>query len=81
MYQKEIGHLMAKEVNFIPEIIFYIIYVIAILVFVVNPGIINNDTVKFGVYGAFLCLTMYATYDLTNHAILKDWPLKIIIID
>ena len=81
MYQKEIGHLMADKVNFIPAIIFYLIYALAILVFVVDPALAKGDWVKALVYGAFLGLTMYATYDLTNNATLKDWPVKVTIID
>lgn len=81
MYKSEIGHLMADKVNFVPAIIFYLIYTIAILVFVVNPAVDKNDLMHAVIYGAFLGFAMYATFDLTNQAALRDWPLKVTIID
>lgn len=81
MYKSEIGHLMADKVNFVPAIIFYLIYTIAILVFVVNPAVDKNDLMYAVIFGAFLGFAMYATFDLTNQAALRDWPLKVTIID
>ncbi len=81
LYKANIGHLMSDKVNFIAAGVFYLLYVGALLYFVIDPAI-ASASVWQGIWrGAFLGLVMYATYDLTNLATLKDWPLKITIID
>ena len=81
LYKANIGHLMSDKVNFIAAGVFYLLYVGALLYFVIDPAI-AGDSVWQGIWrGAFLGLVMYATYDLSNLATLKDWPLKITIID
>ena len=39
----------------------------------------HRKMVRF--YGAFLGLFAYATYDLTNQATLKNWPLAVTVAD
>ena len=81
LYKANIGHLMSDKVNFIAAGVFYLLYVGALLYFVIDPAI-ASASVWQGIWrGAFLGLVMYATYDLTNLATLKDWPLKITVID
>lgn len=81
LYQNQIGHLMAQKVNFPAAGIFYLIYIVALLVFVIQPAMANQKVSQAILYGALLGFAMYATYDLTNLATLKDWPIKITIID
>ena len=80
-YQNNIGHLMADKVNFVPVIIFYFIYVFAILTFVVNPAVESGDLKRGILMAALLGLAMYSTYDLTNMATLKDWPAIVTVVD
>ncbi len=80
-YQNNIGHLMADKVNFVPAIIFYFIYVFAILRFVVNPAVESEDLKRGILMAALLGLAMYSTYDLTNMATLKDWPAIVTVVD
>jgi uncharacterized membrane protein len=54
---------------------------VGVLVFVVLPGIKENDLAATLVKAAFFGLLTYATYDLTNLATIKDWPVLITIID
>lgn len=79
-YRNQIGFLMG-EVNWVAAIIFYLLYIVGILVFAVLPGIESGSWVKVLVLGAFFGFIAYATYDLTNLAVLKDWPLTVTIID
>lgn len=81
LYQSQIGHLMAEKVNFVAAGIFYLLYIVALLVFVINPSVAGQDVVKAIFLGALLGLVMYGTYDLTNLATLKEWPIKITVID
>ncbi|MGO3018484.1 MAG: DUF2177 family protein [Anaerococcus sp.] len=80
-YQEHIGHLMAEKVNFLPALMFYLIYVLALLVFIVNPALADGNLLKGILLGAFLGFAMYATYDLTNMATLKDWPTIVTVVD
>ncbi len=81
LYKQNLGHLMAEKTNFIAAGAFYLLYVAALLVFVINPAIASGSVWQALYMGAFLGLVMYATYDLTNLATLRDWPLKITLID
>lgn len=80
MYQQFIGHLMG-EVQIAPAILFYIIYVIGVTIFVLIPGIEKNSLSYIILAGAFFGFVCYATYDLTNLATLKNWPITMTIID
>ena len=81
LYAKHLSHFMADNVNWTAAIIFYLLYIAGILVFAVYPAVEKNSFSYALIYGAFFGLVAYATYDLTNLATLKDWPVKIVIID
>jgi uncharacterized membrane protein len=81
IYQKYLGPLLKKDVNWTAAIIFYLLFILGLLVFVVGPAYLNEDILEAFLMGGLLGLIMYATYDLTNLATLKDWPLPITIID
>lgn len=80
-YKRHIGHLLAPKPDFIAAAIFYVIYMIAVVVFVINPAL-DEDSLSFVIsHGALLGLAMYATYDLTNQATVKNWPKTVTIVD
>lgn len=81
LYRQNLGHLLGDKTNFVAAGAFYLLYVGALLFFVINPSIANQSVWQAIWTGAFLGLVMYATYDLTNLATLRDWPLKITVID
>ncbi|MFO7886889.1 MAG: DUF2177 family protein [Eubacteriales bacterium] len=81
LYSQQLGFIMKENVNWIAAVTFYLIFIIGIVYFVVNPAIIN-DNWRYALFAGMLFgFITYATYDLTNLATLKDWPLKITIID
>jgi uncharacterized membrane protein len=81
LYAKELGHLLTNNVNWIAAIIFYLLFVVGVVFFVIHPAIEKNS-LSYAIFGGILFgVITYATYDLTNLATLKDWPLKITIID
>ena len=61
--------------------IFYLTYITGILVFAVLPGLAKDSLRHAVVCGALFGFFTYATYDLTNLALLKDWPLNVVIVD
>jgi len=80
-YKKHLGYLMAPQVNWTAAIIFYLLFIAGILVFVVLPGIRENSLQLTLIKALLFGLITYATYDLTNLATVKDWPLIITVID
>lgn len=81
LYQKQIGHLMAENVKWGAAIIFYLIFIGGIVFFAILPAVNDGEWTKALLYGALFGFMAYATYDLTNLATLKDWPIQITIID
>ena len=80
-YRKYIGFLMAPNPNWLAAIIFYLLFILGILVFVVLPGLEDNSLKTTLLRAALFGLITYATYDLTNLATLKDWPILVTIVD
>lgn len=80
-YKSQIGHLMSEKPNLIAALVFYLLFIIGVVYFVVAPGIEAQSVTKILVAGALFGFMTYATYDLTNLATLKDWPIKVTIID
>lgn len=81
LYQKYLGYIMSPTVNWPAAIIFYMLFIAGIVFFVIHPALAKESLQYAVLAGAFFGLVTYATYDLTNLATLKDWPLNITIID
>lgn len=81
LYKKELGFIMAESTNWPAAIIFYLIFLLGLVFFVINPALAKDSWKYALVVGLFFGFITYSTYDLTNLATLKDWPLKITIID
>jgi len=81
-YRKHLGFIMAPTTNWTAAVIFYLLFILGILVFVVVPGLQQEQSLQTVLIRAALYgLITYATYDLTNLATLKDWPVFLSIVD
>jgi uncharacterized membrane protein len=80
-YRPLLGDRLVEGFVFAPAMVFYLIYVAAIVYFAVLPAIEDGSLVRAATNGAILGLAAYATYDLTNQATMKDWPLAITLAD
>lgn len=81
LYQEKLGDLMASNPNWLAAIIFYLLFIVGLVFFVIDPAM-AKESFKYALFaGMFLGLLTYATYDLTNLATIKDWPVSITIID
>ncbi|MFH1601403.1 MAG: DUF2177 family protein [Candidatus Shapirobacteria bacterium] len=80
-YAKYLGYLMKTNVNFAAAGLFYLLFVVGLVVFSVLPALEKNSWTQALFLGALLGLISYATYDLTNLATIKDWPLIVTIVD
>jgi uncharacterized membrane protein len=81
LYSKYLGYLMAPSPNWLAAILFYLLFIVGILVFVVVPGLKENSLQTTLLRAALFGLVTYATYDLTNLATVKDWPVLITVVD
>jgi uncharacterized membrane protein len=80
-YAKQIGFLMRSPPNWSAAVIFYLLFIGGLVAFVISPAIDKGQwQYAFGM-GLFFGLVTYATYDLTSLAVIKDWPLRVTIID
>jgi uncharacterized membrane protein len=80
-YQKQIGFLMRPDINWYAAIIFYLLFIAGLVTFVISPAVEKHSWLHALLFGAFFGLVTYATYDLTNLATTKDWPLLVTIVD
>lgn len=80
-YRSQIGHLMAETPNLFAAGIFYLLFVGVLVHFVIEPALRIGTIREAWVRGALFGLVTYATYDLTNLATLRDWPLLVTIVD
>ena len=80
-YQREMGHLMRTDVQWLPAVAFYLIYVAALVVFVACPAVERQSVTRAIGFGAFFGLAAYAAFDLTGLALLKGFPAKAALID
>jgi len=80
-YRCQIGHLMAETVNLPVAGLFYLLFVGVLVYFVVEPAIGGEKMRSVIVRGALFGLVTYATYDLSNLATLRDWPLMVTVVD
>lgn len=82
LYQQGIGHLMAERPNISVAVLFYLLYSLGVVIFAVSPQQPSGSgwalTLAMGALFGFFA---YATYDLTNLATLRDWPLPLTLID
>lgn len=80
-YASAIGHLMAGQPNVYAAVAFYAVYAAGLMVFVVAPNAALRPLSTTLLMGALFGFFAYATYDLSNLATLRDWPLRISVID
>ena len=80
-YRRHLGFLLAPNPNWLAAIIFYLLFILGILLFVVLPGLKGNSLRITLLYAALFGLITYATYDLTNLATVKNWPVLVTVVD
>jgi uncharacterized membrane protein len=72
---------MKPDINWVAAIIFYLLFIGGLVIFVISPAVKIQSWVHAVIYGALFGLITYATYDLTNLATIKDWPLLVTVVD
>ena len=80
-YNKHLGYLMTPNVNWGAALLFYLLFIGGLVVFVISSALEKNNWTHALFMGVLFGLMTYATYDLTNLATIKDWPLLITVVD
>lgn len=81
MYQAGIGHLMADKPNLIAAFLFYALFPIGLMIFAILPEAASTTWQRTAWLAALFGFFTYATYDLTNLATLKNYPLQLALVD
>ncbi len=81
LYANLLGYLMAKKPNLWAALLFYLLFILGLQVFVVNPALVRESWSAALVMGLLFGLVTYATYDLTNLATVRGWPLLVTVLD
>ena len=81
LYQDQIGFLLKERFNLPVALGFYAVFIVGLMFFVIVPALDRGSWQFALLAGAFFGLITYATYDLTNLATIKNWPVVITVID
>jgi uncharacterized membrane protein len=80
-YRRHLGAFLSPKVHWGAALLFYLLYIVGLLVFVIRPALLRGAPLEALAFGALFGLICYATYDLSNMATLKDWPLIVTVVD
>lgn len=80
-YRRQLGEMLAPKVVWPAAILFYLLFIAGLLLFVIGPALPRGGALQALWQGAVFGLIAYATYDLTNLATLKNWPLPVTVVD
>lgn len=80
-YRRQLGHLLADDANVPAAIALYLVLAGGAFVFAVIPAIERGSATHALALGAAVGCFAYAVYDLTNLAVLRDWPLTTSLLD
>ena len=80
-YRPILGDSALVGVNLPPAIAFYLLYPVGLVIFAVMPALKAGSPGTAALYGALFGFFTYATYDLTNHATLRNWSTALTLVD
>ena len=80
-YRESMGALMSEKPRMDVGLIFYALFLVGLVIFGIRAGVVANDWKPALLYGALFGFFCYATYDLTCLAVMKDYPVKLALVD
>jgi uncharacterized membrane protein len=81
LYRDQMGDLMASEPKLLAGLAFYLLYTLGVCIFVIFPALTKQSLIYALQYGALFGLFCYMTYDLTNLAVIRNFPVQLTLID
>ena len=80
-YKPTLGDIAIPGFNLAPAVVFYLLYPIGLVIFAISPALKTGSWTTALLYGALFGFFTYATYDLTNHATLRNWTTSLTVVD
>ena len=80
-YDRHLGYILRSQVLWTAAIFFYLFFLLGLVVFVIAPAVESGSLTKAILLGLFFGFITYQTYELTNYALVKDWPFIVVIVD
>ena len=80
-YRSQLGDLLTKDINWLAAIVFYLLFLVGLIIFAVAPALEKNSWTHALIFSALFGFFTYMTYDLTNLATTRNWPLTLTFVD
>ncbi len=80
-YRQGMGSLLAEQPNLVAAALFYLLYPAGVVIFGVQLNEPDSGVLHAALMGGLFGFFAYATYDLTNLAVVRNWPLALSLID
>jgi uncharacterized membrane protein len=80
-YQRQLGDLLSQRVNWPAAIAFYLLFIVGLMIFCILPALQRNSMTTAMVLGGLFGFFTYATYELTNYALIRNWPAALVPVD
>jgi uncharacterized membrane protein len=77
LYRPSIGALLADKPDVRAAVAFYLLYILGVTVLAIAPGLRAGRPLAALGWGVVAGLFAYGTYDLTNQATLRGWPMRL----
>ncbi|MDO8713871.1 MAG: DUF2177 family protein [Polynucleobacter sp.] len=81
LYRNDMGSLMASEPKLLAGLGFYLLYALGTSIFVIIPAVSKQSWIYAVQYGALFGFFCYMTYDLTNLAVIRNFPVRLALVD
>ena len=80
-YNRHLGYILREKVLWVPAVVFYLFFLLGLVWFVIMPAVASHSLRKAILLGIFFGFITYQTYELTNFALVKDWPFIVVLVD
>jgi len=80
-YQRQFAALLRPDVLWLPAVLFYLVYLIALTLLVTLPAVERRSIGRAAASGALFGLAAYSAFDLTGLALLRDFPVAVVVAD
>jgi uncharacterized membrane protein len=80
-YHRQLGELLSQRVNWPAAIAFYMTYTVGLMIFCIAPALSRHSLINAIVLGGLYGFFTYATYELTNYALIRNWPAALVPVD
>jgi uncharacterized membrane protein len=81
LYRPRMGDMLLEQPVLAAAAAFYLLYAAGVVVLAAAPGFAAGAWTRATLLGALLGVVAYGTYDLTNHATLRNWSSLITVVD